>query len=242
MDSWAEISRLQARVSQLEQEKADVEGFAAMAAHELLTPVVMMDACAALIADRLDGDGDTETRGDLDAMRRGAARSRLLVETLLHHARAQDRPLVRRPVELGVMMSDCLRLLGPEIRARGARVVVGPLPTVTAEEELLHAVFMNLLVNALKYGPRCGGAIRVDATPNGAGWRFGVHSEGEPIPAEERERIFDLYRRGAGERRTRGNGIGLAVCRKIVERHGGAIGVQPGAHGGNRFVFTLPQK
>jgi signal transduction histidine kinase len=242
MDPQAQIARLQARISRLEQEKAAVEGFAAMAAHELLTPVVMMDACAATIEDRLDGDRDDETRRDLDTMRRGAARSRLLIETLLHHARVQDQPLRRRTVDLGQVVGDCLRLLGPEVRARGAQAVTGPLPTIAADEALLHAVFMNLLVNALKYGPRCGAVIRIDASSNATGWRFGVESEGEPIPADERERIFEPRRRGRDERRTRGYGLGLAICREIVERHGGEIAVQPAERGGNRFVFTLPQK
>ena len=88
-----EIARLRTRVTELEREKEAVERFAAMAAHELLTPVVLMDACAATVRDRLDGDGHAESREELDVLRRGAAQSRLLVETLLHHAAFGDRPL-----------------------------------------------------------------------------------------------------------------------------------------------------
>ena len=95
MDSQAEIARLRTRVTELEREKEAVERFAAMAAHELLTPVVLMDACAATVCDRLDGDGHAESREELDVLRRGAAQSRLLVETLLHHAAFQERPLER---------------------------------------------------------------------------------------------------------------------------------------------------
>ena len=94
MDSQAEIVRLRTRVTELEREKEAVERFAAVAAHELLTPVVLIDACAATVADRLDGDErHVESRAISSVLRRGCAQSRLLVESLLHHAAAADRPL-----------------------------------------------------------------------------------------------------------------------------------------------------
>jgi signal transduction histidine kinase len=240
MDQHSEITVLRLRVSQLEREKEAVEGFAAVAAHELLTPMVMIDACAATIHDRLDGVRDAESLRDLDTLRRGAARSRLLVETLLHDARLRERPLKRRPVDLGVIVPDCLALLAPEIRVRAATVELGELPRVCAEGALLSAVFMNLLFNALKYGPRRGGTIRVGARSERGGWRVSVRSEGQPIRPADRERIFQAYQRGSGERRVPGAGLGLAICRQIVERHGGEIAVAPTEAGENDFTFTLP--
>jgi signal transduction histidine kinase len=240
MDSYAEIAQLRERISELEREKAEVEGFAAVAAHELLTPVVMIDACAASVSDRLDDERHAESRRDLAVLRRGCAQSRLLVESLLHQAAFRDRPLQTRRVELGDLVGHCVALLGPEIRARGALVHVGPLPAVDAEAPLISAVFMNLLVNALKYGPRRSPTVRVDAALEGAIWRFRVESEGKTIPLEERERIFEPRQRGRGERRAHGGGLGLAICRQIVARHGGETAAAPGAHGrGNCFSFTL---
>jgi signal transduction histidine kinase len=242
MDSKGQIAGLRARIAELESEQAAMEGFAAMAAHELLTPVVMMDACAATVSERLNGNGHDESLRDLEALRRAASRSRLLVETMLHHARVHDLPLERGPVELGKLVGDCVALLGPELRRRETQIDSAPLPTVDADEPLLHAVYMNLLVNALKYGPRSGAVIHLDADSEPGAWRLAVESEGEPVPAEDRERIFQPYRRGSGERRARGSGLGLSICRDIVVRHGGEIGVAPGDGGGNRFFFTLPQK
>jgi signal transduction histidine kinase len=100
-------------------------------------------------------------------------------------------------------------------------------------------VFTNLLTNALKYGPRHGGTIAVGAVRVTHGWQLGVESKGEPVPPADRERIFKPYCRGNGERRARGSGLGLSICREIVERHGGKLGVVP-VEGGNRFQFTLP--
>src|SRR5580765_5993025 len=101
MESHNEIIRLRTRITELEREKEAVERFAAVAAHELLTPVVLIDACAATVADQLDGDErHLESRRDLDVLRRGCMQSRLLVESLLHHAAAADRPLRIRLVAL----------------------------------------------------------------------------------------------------------------------------------------------
>jgi len=236
----AELELLRARVDELEREKADLEVFSAVAAHELLTPVVMIDAYAAMIADRLDESLHAESHEDLDNMRRGAARTRLLVETLLNHARSTRREPLRRPVDLDRVLRECLTLLRAEIRARHAVVRVAELPEVQGEEPLLGSLFANLLANALKYGPRRHGTVTVEVGRAGALWRFCVDSEGPTISAEQRERIFEPYYRGSGERRARGAGLGLAICRYIVERHGGQIALAPAPAGGNRFWFTLP--
>src|SRR5215211_4860953 len=142
-----EVERLRARITELEQEKQDVEAFAAVAAHELLAPVV---------TERLEPVLDAVSRSDLDALRGGAARSRLLVETLLEDARSRERDLTRRPVDVAALMRECLALLAPEIHVRRAEVRVGDLPEVRGEASLIGSLFSNLIVNALKYGPREG--------------------------------------------------------------------------------------
>ena len=234
MDPLAELARLQARVEELER-------YAAVAAHELLTPVVMIGASAAIVRERLDDGRHADTLHDLDVLHCAATRSRVLAETLLHHARSEALPLARERVDLAALVRHCVTLLEPEIRARAAVVHVGVLPEVNAEEPMIGAVFMNLLVNALKYGPRHGATVRVGSRPEPGAWRLYVESEGEPIAPADRERIFEPYRRGRGERRVPGSGLGLTISRQIVERHGGVIGVAPGHDGtGNCFSFTLP--
>jgi len=237
--SEAERTRLLLRIAELECEKAALDRFAAEAAHELLTPLVMIDAYAATALERLD-ELDAEPRSDLDALRRAAARSRQLVQTLLEHARSRRRPLDRRPVEVDVVVREALTLLAPEIRARGAEVEVGEMPRVEVDATLIAAVFTNLLTNALKFGPREGAKIRVVASRDTAGWRFLVQSQGLAIAAEDRDCIFEPYRRGRDERRTRGTGLGLAICREIVVWHGGRMGVESTDGEHNAFWFTLP--
>jgi signal transduction histidine kinase len=236
----AEIQRLHARNTELERDKTDVEAFAAMAAHELLAPLVTIDAYAAMVSNRADGELHADSRRDLDALRRIAAETRLLVETLLQHARSTGRPLQRRPIDVNSVLRGCLTLLASEIHSREAEVQVGTLPEVSGEETLISALFTNLLSNALKYGPPARGTIFVDATSLSASWRFSVQSQGATIPVEDRQRIFEPHNRGRGERRACGAGLGLTICRHIVELHGGEIGVSTADDGDNRFSFTLP--
>jgi signal transduction histidine kinase len=237
-----ELERLSARIAELEREREEIEGFVALAAHELVEPLVMTEAYAAIVAARLDGGAQSDSIGDLETLGRGAARARLLVETLLQDARSTGGVLQPEPVDLNVVVRDSLSLLRPHIEARQADVRVGTLPAVTGEEALLSGVFTNLVTNALKFNPRRGGAIEIGADEEPSLWRIFVRSDGPTIPPEDRERIFEPFNRGRGERRVRGAGLGLTICRRIVERHGGRIGVRPaGTNGtGNIFYFTLP--
>jgi light-regulated signal transduction histidine kinase (bacteriophytochrome) len=235
-----ETARLAERVEQLEREKAALEGFAAVAAHELVEPLIITEAYASMVSDRLDEDAHAESRRDLAALGRTATRTRHLLEALLHDARSGERTLPRRPVDLGKVVDDCLTVLAHETEARGATIRVGELPTVRGDGSLLNGLFMNLILNALKYSSRDAGEIIVEATLLAQGWEISVTSQGPTIPLEDRERIFEPYQRGRGERRARGAGLGLTICRRIVERHGGRIGVTAAAGTGNRFYFILP--
>jgi chemotaxis family two-component system sensor kinase Cph1 len=238
----SEVERLSGRVARLEEEKAALTGFIAVAAHELVVPLVMVESYAAMLSDRLEGEEHADSREDLDTLARGSARTRLMIETLLSEARSTERPLRRRPVDLNEVVGHCVMLLGPEFSARGAQVEVGELPEVLGEEALLSGVFVNLLSNALKYSPRRGGSIRIDAAREPAHWRLRVHSDGVAIPVEDQERIFEPFHRGRAERRAKGAGLGLAICRRIIERHGGTIGVSSPTGMGNAFFFTLPAR
>jgi len=238
----AENRRLHRRIAALQAEKAEVKAFAAVAAHELLAPLVLAEAYATTVTDRLDEDLHADARRDLEALRRAASRTRLLVEALLHDASSHDRPLRRRAIDLNVLVRECRTLLAPEIRARGADVQVADLPRAYGDETLISAVFTNLLLNALRYGPRDAGTIRVDAVLEDGSCRCSVQSAGLTIPVADRERIFERYHRGRGERRAPGAGLGLTICRRIVERHGGQIGVTAVDAGVNSFYFTLPAR
>jgi light-regulated signal transduction histidine kinase (bacteriophytochrome) len=235
-----EVEQLTARVEELERERDRVEAFAAVAAHELVEPLVMTEAYASIISGRLSEPEHAASRSDLQALGRAVARLRLLTESVLHEARSRSHQLDRRVVAVGTLVADCVGLLKPEIDARDARLQVDALPDAIADEALLGGVFTNLLVNALKYSPRRGAHIRVGGEDGADGPRYFVDSEGPTIAEGDRDRIFDSFQRGRDERRAHGAGLGLSICRRIVTRHGGVIGVEPADGGGNRFFFTVP--
>jgi signal transduction histidine kinase len=210
----------------------------AAVAHELKEPLIAVESYAALLAERLAGGLDDRAREDLDALLRGTTRMRVVVETLLHQARP-GQSLQRARVDLAEVAADCVAMFKLELTARGAHVEIHSMPAVRGDGLLLRSVVQNLLANALRYGARDGGVIVLSAAREEGGWRIAVDSEGAVIGADDRSRIFDPFRRGRGERRADGVGLGLAICRTIIEQHGGTIGVEP-LDRGNRFFFTLP--
>ena len=235
-----EVLRLRARVEQLEREREQLESFSAMAAHELLKPLVMSESYATFLNERVGHSLDMESRRDLEAIIRISSSVRLLVQALLLDARENKRPLRREDVDLAEVLRDCVRMLETEIEMHNARLDIAPMPVVKGDAALLGGVFSNLLSNALKYGPRNDNDIRVSAVRTMTGWTIGIDSPGPALPARGRERLFEPWRRGPGERRATGVGLGLAIVRHIVERHGGKVGVTSPDGVGNRFYVTLP--
>jgi light-regulated signal transduction histidine kinase (bacteriophytochrome) len=235
-----EVQLLRKRVSELEHEKAQLEQFAAMAAHELVKPLVMTGACATAIRERTGHGLDFASRRDLESVIRIAARMRQLVETLLIDSRDGDGALVFEPVDLAAVMQECLASLAADIEAREASVEVDPLPVVRGNAVLLSGVFGNLLSNALKYAPAAGSQIQVTAVRADGCWVIAVESPGPAIPERERQSIFEPWKRGENSGRVPGNGMGLALVRRVVERHGGQVGIMAAGEAANRFFFTLP--
>lgn len=232
----SEVARLRNRIEELEREKEQVDAFAAVAAHELMEPLVMIEVHASMLAMGARKDAGLSA----DGIGRAAARLRRLVEAVLLEARAGDQGLARGPVDLKIVVKDVLALLAPEIEERTAHVVVdGPMPVVTGDEALLSSLLTNLITNALKYGRRERATITLAAHRRDSEWQIAVADDGAPIPEAERRLIFEPFTRSPRERRARGAGLGLSICRRIVERHGGTIGLMA-TDAGNCFTFTLP--
>jgi signal transduction histidine kinase len=241
-EARAQAAQLEQQLDESQEQNAKLERFAAMAAHEVLKPLVMTEAFLSMIAERGGHGLDLETRRDVDTLMRVSSRMRLLVEAMLMDARPGQDEEPHQAVDLAKVLGDCVEMLGAEIRAREIKLDVDDLPVVPGDEALLTGVFGNLLSNAIQYGPREGGEIKVSAARSDAGWTISVDSEGPAIPERDRQRIFEPWQRGWGERRSRGVGLGLAIVRQVVERHGGHVGVTSPEPSANRFFFTLPEQ
>ncbi len=161
-----------------------------------------------------------------------------LIDDLLAYSRVGRSEIARDKVDTGAIVDGILeRLEGPIGEAR-AEVHVGSLPVVSGDPGMLEQVFQNLLSNAIKFASGDSPRIEVSAAQDSGDWRFVVADDGEEIDPAHYEQIFEMFKRLHG-RSVPGTGIGLAICKRIIERHGGEIWVEPAADGGNAFVFTI---
>ncbi len=235
-------AELTAANAELGRSNAELENFAYVASHDLQEPLRMMGGYAQLIGrryrDRLDEDG----REFLGYMAEGADRMKTMIDDLLDYSRVDRGEPVRGQVDIGLVLDAALANLAVTIAEAGAEVVVpAPLPMVSGESALLIRLLQNLVGNAVKYRrPGISPRVWVTADQAEGGWTVTVADNGIGIPAASRERIFLIFQRLHPRGSYPGTGIGLAICKKIVERHGGRIWVEDGPDGGSAFRFTLP--
>jgi signal transduction histidine kinase len=236
-----ETASLKARVAELEQARGRLEDFAALVAHELVKPLSLAQSCVDGFREHAGTRLDAGAHVDLEIVATACAKARTLVESLLADAQQRDSVTERESVDLTRLVRDCVAVLTPEIERARARVELGELPVVHGDAVLLRVVFRNLLGNAVEHGFGPSHPIRVSAEPSESAWTFAVDSPGPPIPEEERRQMFEAVWRGSSRRSAGGAGLGLVLVRRIVERHGGEVGVTSPDGSTNRFFFTLPR-
>ena len=186
--------------------------------------------------DRLDGDADEFIGFAVD----GATRMQRLIEDLLAFSRVGTRGKDLEPTECEAVLERTLRSLGTAVEESGAQVTCDPLPTVPADDVQLAQVFQNLIGNAIKFRGQEPPRVHISAQRDGSNWRFSVRDNGIGVDPQYNERIFVIFQRLHGREEYPGTGIGLAICRKIVERHGGRIWVESQPGQGATFYFTIP--
>ena len=225
--------------TRLERSNEELQRFATVASHDLREPLRVVSGFADLLARRygeqLGPDGDRF----VDAIRSGVARMDEMISDLLAYARAGrvDQPL--EPVDANAVVADVLSGLQRAIEDSGAEVEVEPLPMVNGNAAALRQLFQNLVANAIKFVDSRPPRIRIWAADVPEGWRFTVRDNGIGIDPENAERIFGMFTRLHGAEEYAGTGVGLAVCQRIVDVHGGRIWVEPAPGGGSQFIFTI---
>jgi len=232
---------LRRTTAELERSNSELERFAAAAAHDLAEPLHTIAGLADLIGRRHGATFDPEAREALAHIRGGADRVRRLLDGLLTYSRASHGEMHRERVEVAGALAHVLDSLSARIDERGARVDHdAALGAVMADGRLLEAVLQNLIANALKFTDREPPRIEVSAVQVEGRWRLTVTDNGIGIPPEHRDRVFGLFSRLHPSERYPGTGLGLAMCRRIVERHGGEMGLDSVPGEGSRVWFTLP--
>jgi len=226
---------------QLSRSNTELSSFAYLAAHELKSPLQAVLGFAALL-DRVHGpEMDPQAREFVAWILDGGARMDSLIEDLLAYCSVDTAEPVRLPVALGEVMTAALGQLEGEVASRGAVVDAGPLPVVVGDPVQLGQLVQNLLANALKFVPDgTPPHVRVWAERTAEGWLVTVADNGIGVEDASSDRIFAMFERLHPRERFKGTGIGLSICKRIVERRGGAIWVEPNPGGGSCFRFSLP--
>jgi signal transduction histidine kinase/HAMP domain-containing protein len=227
------------RAQELHRSNLELEQFANVASHDLQEPLRAVASYTQLLEERLAGQLDPETRLYMGHVVGAVTRMRSLIKDLLDYSRIGRRPLQIVAIDSAAVLEETLADLSPALKESGATVAHGPLPLVHADPIQLGRLFQNLITNALKFGRDVAPRVEIQAQQNEDEWRFSVRDNGIGIDPRHHDRIFVIFQRLHGRARP-GTGIGLAICRKIVERHGGRIWVDSELGNGATFSFTIP--
>jgi signal transduction histidine kinase len=225
---------------ELKRSNEELERFAFLASHDLQQPLRTVSGFVQLLERQYGEQLDAAAREYVDHALRGTKQMGTLIDDLLAYSRVSrdDRPLA--PVPLDDAWDAAVDQLSATIESSDAKVRRGALPVVDGDRGQLVQVFANLIGNAVKYRGDETPEVQADARRVNGVWEIAVQDNGIGIDPRDHDRIFEMFRRLHTEDEFEGTGVGLALAKRIVERHGGHIWVEPGDDGGSRFCFTLP--
>jgi signal transduction histidine kinase len=234
---------LRRTATQLSASNRELEQFAYVASHDLKAPLRSIGGFAQLLERRYGAQLTGESGEFLKFIQDGIHHMQMLIDDLLQLSRVDARRLEPAPVSMQVVVERALRQLTADLKASHAEVHVGPLPDVHADANMLVQLLQNLIGNAVKF-QRAGARpqVWVDAAPEGEAWHFTVRDNGIGIDAQHLDHIFMVFKRLHSTEQYPGTGIGLAVCKKVVNLHGGEIWAESTPGQGTTIHFTLPRK
>ena len=231
---------LERTVAELKRSNAELEQFAYVASHDLQEPLRMVASYTQLLAKRYKGKLDSDADEFIGYAVDGATRMQRLIQDLLTYSRVTAQGNVFERVDCDRLLKEALSNVRLAIEESRASVTHGSLPTVIADGAQLSQLFQNLIGNAIKFRGEEAPWVHVSAERRSDEWLFSVRDNGIGVDPQYADRIFVIFQRLHDREEYPGTGIGLAVCKKIVERHGGRIGVASQLGQGATFYFTLP--
>lgn len=247
-DSLEEAEKvLSAKNEELEryiESNMQLENFAYIASHDLQAPLTGILALSDMLFEETKNKLDYAERKSLDLIRASASNMKVLVQSLLEYSKADSEKLKLSVVDPNDILSSLLADISISLRERNAVVLKeGPFPKhVTADPVKLKQLFQNLISNGIKFSkPGSAPVVKVSCVDEEGNWRFRFSDNGIGIPADKVDDIFVMFKRLHSEKEYKGSGIGLALCKKLVEQHGGQIWVESKVGEGSSFNFALPQ-
>jgi signal transduction histidine kinase len=233
---------LRAASAELTRSNAELQQFAYVASHDLQEPLRAVAGCVQLLQERCRGQLDAMGDQLIGHVVDGATRMQNLIDDLLTLSRVGTGGRPFTATDLNVVLNDVRANLQVSIQQSGASIVSVPMPTITADPVQMTQLFQNLIGNGIKFRGEQPPVIQVSAERKNEAWQFAIRDNGIGIEAQYFERIFLLFQRLHTRREYPGTGIGLTICKKIVERHGGRIWLQSVPKEGSTFFFTIPDR
>lgn len=228
------------RSTQLMRLNTELQEFTSVVSHELREPLRMVASFIHLLQRRYGGQFDQQANEYIHYAADGAQRMQALIDALMDYARVDRSARKLQVVDCDDALARAIAILQEPITASQAQITYDPMPTVLGNDVEISLVFRNLISNAIKFHGAEPPRIHIGARFEAAEWRFSVRDHGIGVDLSDADRIFDIFVRAQNRRDHSGSGIGLAICRKVITRHGGRIWVENPADGGARFCFTLP--
>lgn len=225
----------------LKSSNAELEQFAYVASHDLQEPLRGIAGLAQLLQQRYYGQLDSQADEFINLIVDGTQRMQTLINDLLAYSRIGRRGETIQSKNAEDALQATMKNLDVAIQEYGARITHESLPTVKADATQLIQLFQNLIGNAIKFRSERPPEIHIGVTDAGDFWQFSVRDNGIGIESQYFERVFQVFQRLHTRREYKGTGIGLAICKKIIERHGGKIWVESEPGVGSTFYFTLPK-
>ena len=226
--------------AELQRSNAELEQFAYVASHDLREPLRMVTTFTQMLGKRYSGQLDDQADQIINFAVDGASRMEALINDLLAYSRVGTKGKPFEPVDCNVVFETACHNLKVLIEESSVSIAKNPLPTVMADSTQMIQLFQNLIGNAVKYRREQTPEVQVGAEGQEHQWLFWVRDNGIGIHLKHSERIFMIFQRLHTRKEYPGTGIGLAICKKIVERHSGRIWVESKLGQGSTFYFTLP--
>ncbi len=236
------LGTLAAKTRELERSNMELELFARAVSHDLRQPLHVIAGYAELLTMRYEQAFDDRAKQMMGKIVNGVERMNSMIEDLLGLARLDADGDKRAAVDCGRVVAAVVAEFELRLLDVGGQVRLGVLPTVHGRAAHLEQLFRNLLGNAIKFSSDAPARLSVECLPDGECWLFSVRDNGIGVPEGLLESIFEPFQRGHPSDAYPGTGIGLALCRKIVQQHGGRIWVEPAVPAGSVFRFTLPRE
>lgn len=225
---------------ELERSNKDLESFAYIASHDLQEPLRTITGFLQLLEQKVGNQLDDKTNQYIHYAVDGSKRMHEMITDLLSYSRVSMQPFSPKLINLSEPLEHALSQTRKSIEDSGATLTIKELPSVRADASQMLQVFQNLIGNAIKFRSERPLEIHVEARQEPGFWQLSIKDNGIGLDLKQRDKIFKIFQRLHSRQKYPGSGIGLSICKKIIERHGGSVWVESVLDAGSTFFFTLP--